>query len=232
MLPAEHHETASLEQPADAPALLLEFLDATRSSLWVLDPERLQRLRSCVDDARRWGEIAALEQFWVDHRIAEDAAIHLNWFDVEIALGLPLQPEPPFMLACACTGVRLDATQQHAALPPGRPGRLDLLFDRSRPACHRWVERRLDRLWHASFVSAREVLRQLPARLDDACRASLTDWLYERRRAEGEAPDPTEAAELFEVWARRYAGQWRGDVVAELTPLAARDAQLVVFTDD
>lgn len=227
MLPAEPHESASLEGPA--PALLLEFLDATRSSLWVLDADRLQRLRACVDDARRWGEIAALEAFWVEHRIAEDASVHLNWFDVEIAVGLPLAPEPPLVLAAACTGARLDATQQHAPLPAGR---IDLLFDRTRPACHRWVERRLDQKWHASFLPAREVLRQLPEQLDQGCRGSLTDWLYERHRDASESPDPTEDADLFEVWSRRYAAQWRAQVVGELTPLAARDAQLVVFTDD
>lgn len=227
MLPAQQRESVPLER--SAPELLLEFLDATRSSLWVLDPDRLQRLRSCVDDARRWGEIAALESFWMEHRIAEDASIHLNWFDVEIALGTPLQPEPPFVLACACTGARLDATQQHAALPAGR---IDLLFDPSRPGCHRWIERRLDQQWHASFLPAREVLRQLPERLDQSCRASLTDWLYERSLAEGQPPSPTEAADLFEFWSRRYAAEWRAQVVAELTPLAARDAQLVVFTDD
>jgi hypothetical protein len=227
MLLAQQRESVPLERSA-APELLLEFLDATRSSLWVLDPDRLQRLRSCVDDARRWGEIAALEAFWVEHRIAEDAAIHLNWFDVEIALGLPLAPEPPFVLACACTGARLDATQQHAALPAGR---IDLLFDPTRPGCHRWIERRLDQQWHASFLPAREVLRQLPEHLDQSCRGSLTDWLYEHSLAVGQPPSPTEAADLFEVWSRHYAAEWRAQVVAELTPLAARDAQLVVFTD-
>jgi hypothetical protein len=94
------------------------------------------------------------------------------------------------------------------------------------------VDRRLDLHWHASFLPAREVLRQLPERLDQTCRGSLTDWLYEHRRAAGQSPDPTEAAELFELWARRYAGGWRAEVIEELKPLAERDAQLVVFTDD
>ena len=230
MLRAELHQPASLGRSATTPGRLLEFLDATRSSLWVLDPDRFQRLRACVDDARRWGELGALEAFWSELRTAEDESINVNWFDTaESSLGLPLAPEPPFVLACACTGVRLDATQQHAALPHGR---IDLLFDPTRPACHRWLERRLDLQWHATFLPAREVLRQLPERLDQACRASLTDWLYERRRGNGEPPDPTEAADLFELWARRYAGEWRAVVVDELSPLAERDAQLVVFTDD
>jgi hypothetical protein len=229
MLRAELHEPVPLERPPTAPGLLLEFLDATRSSLWVLDPDRFQRLRACVDDARRWGELGALEAFWGELRTTEDESVDVNWFDTEISLGVPLAPEPPFVLACACTGVRLDATQQHAALPPGR---IDLLFDPTRPACHRWLDRRLDLQWHASFLPAREVLRQLPERLDQACRGSLTDWLYERRRADGESPDPTEAAGLFEQWARRYAAEWRTVVVNELSPLAERDAQLVVFTDD
>ncbi len=229
MLQAELHEAVRLERHPGEPGLLLEFLDATRSSLWVLDPERFLHLRACVDDARRWGEIAALEAFWIEHRIAEDRSLDVNWFDAETALGLPLTPEPPFLLACACTGVRLDATQQHAALPHGR---IDLLFDPTRPACHRWVDRQLDHHWHASFLPAREVLRQLPERLDQSCRASLTDWLYERHRERAEAPNPIEAAELFEVWARRYAAEWRTQVVTELAPLADRDAQLVVFTDD
>lgn len=229
MLHAERLEAASLERSPTPPELLREFLDATRSSLWVLDPERFQELRACIDDARRWGELAALEAFWSAHRIAEDESLDLNWFDAEIALGLPLQPEPPLVLACACTAAGLDATQQHAALPLGR---IDLLFDPTRPACHRWVDRRLDLHWHASFLPAREVLRQLPERLDQACRGSLTDWLYERRTAAGQSPDPTEAAALFEQWGRRYAGEWRAEVVDELRPLAERDAQLVVFTDD
>lgn len=229
MLRAELREPAPSERPQPAPDLLLEFLDETRSSLWVLDPERFLQLRACVDDARRWGELAALEAFWAEHRVDEDEAVDVNWFDAEVALGLPLQPEAPFVLACACTGERLEATQQHAALPFGR---IDLLFDPTRPACHRWLERRLDLQWHASFLPAREVLRQLPERLDQACRAALTDWLYERRRAAGDPPDPIEAADLFELWNRRYVDDWRGLVVAELEPLAARDAQLVVFTDD
>jgi len=229
MLPAESHEPAPLERSPAAAELLLEFLDATRSSLWVLDPERFLRLRACVDDARRWGELAALDAFWRELRTFDDASIDVNWFDAEISLGLPLTPEPPFVLACACTGVRLEATQQHAALPAGR---IDPLFDPTRPACHRWLERKLDRRWHASFLPAREVLRQLPERLDQSCRASLTDWLYERRRVAGEPPDPIEAADLFELWARRYVDEWRALVVDELTPLADRDAQLVVFIDD
>lgn len=229
MLAAVPHETASTERPPTPPGLLVEFLDATRSSLWALAPDRLQRLRACVDEARRRGEIAALAAFWTEHRAAEDAALSLNWFDAEIAAGLPFQPEPPFVLACACSGARLDATQQHAALPPGR---LDPLFDPARPACVRWAERQLDRRWHAAILPAREGLRQLPERLDQGCRASLTDWLFERRRAEGAPPNPLEAADLFELWSRRYVDEWRAQVVAELTPLAARDAQLVVFTDD
>jgi hypothetical protein len=229
MMRAESHEVAPLERGPTAPELLLEFLDTTRSSLWVLDPERFLQLRACVDDARRWGELAALEAFWAEHRIAEDAAVDVNWFDTEVSLGLPLAPEPPFVLACACTGERLDATQQHAALPIGR---IDLLFDPTRLACHRWLERQLDSLWHASFLPAREVLRQLPQRLDQGCRASLTDWLYERCRARGASPDPIEAADLFELWTRRYIDHWRALVVEELEPLAERDAQLVVFTDE
>lgn len=229
MLHVEVSEAAPQEQEESTPALLLEFLDATRSSLWVLDPERFQQLRSCVDKARRWGEIAGLEAFWTTYRIAEDASIEMNWFDTESGLSLPLAPEPPFVLAAACTGTHLDATQQHAALPPGR---IDPLFDRTRPPCQRWLERQLDSKWHASFVSAREVLRQLPERLDDSCRGSLTDWLYEHRLAAGESPDPTQAADLFELWAYRYFEDWRGLVIAELKPLADRDAQLVVFTDD
>lgn len=226
---AELHETERLERVPAAPSRLLEFLDATRSSLWVLDPERFLQLRACVDDARRWGELAALEAFWSEHRIAEDDALDVNWFDAEVSLCLPLAPEPPFLVACACTGERLEATQQHAALPLGR---IDLLFDPTRPACHRWLDRQLDLQWHASFLPAREVLRQLPGRLDQACRASLTDWLYERHLAAGEPPDPALAAELFEEWARRYVDTWRPLVAGELAPLAERDAQLVVFTDD
>jgi hypothetical protein len=229
MLRAEVSEAASLERPSPAALLLLEFLDATRSSLWVLDPERFQRLRACVDDARRWGELGPLEAFWSELRSIDDESIDLGWFDADLAPGRPLAPEPPFVLACACTGVRLEATQQHAALPRGR---IDLLFDPTRPACHRWMERKLDLAWHASFLPAREILRQLPERLDQGCRASLTDWLYERRRAEGGPPDPIEAADLFELWARRYADEWRPIVVDELSPLAERDAQLVVFTDE
>jgi hypothetical protein len=229
MLRAELHEPAPLARPPTAPGLLIEFLDETRSSLWVLDPERFLQLRACVDDARRWGELGALEAFWAEHRTVEDEAVDVNWFDTEVALGLPLTPEAPFLLACACTGERLEATQQHAALPLGR---IDLLFDPTRPACHRWLDRQLDFQWHASFLPAREILRQLPERLDQACRASLTDWLYERRRAAGESPNPIEAADLFELWARRYIDEWRTLVVRELEPFAARDAQLVVFTDD
>jgi hypothetical protein len=228
MLRAESHEPAPLERPPTAPRLLLEFLDATRSSLWVLDPDRFLHLRTCIDSARRWGELGALEAFWAEHRTVEDESIDVNWFDAEVSLGLPLAPEPPFVLACACTGVHLDATQRHAALPQGR---IDPLFDPTRPACHRWIERKLDTLWHASFLPASEVLRQLPERLDQGCRASLTDWLYERRRADGEPPDPIEAADLFELWSHRYLDEWRAVVVEELTPLAERDAQLVVFTD-
>lgn len=229
MLQAELRETVSLERPPTPPGLLLEFLDATRSSLWVLDPERFLHLRACVDDARRWGEIAALEAFWSEYRIAEDASVDVNWFDTEVALGLPLAPEPPFVLACACTGARLDATQQHAALPAGR---IDLLFDRTRPACHRWMDRQLDSLWHASFLPAREVLRQLPERLDQGCRGSMTDWLYERHLEHGQSPDPMLAADMFEQWGRRYVDEWRARVVEELRPLAERDAQLVIFTDE
>lgn len=228
MLRVEAPKGARVARQATAPELLLEFLEATRSSLWALDPERFQHLRSCVDDARRWGELAALEAFWTVYRVAEDASIEMNWFNTESALGLPLDPDPPLVLAAACTGARLDATQQHAALPPGR---IDPLFDPTRPACHRWLVRQLDKRWSASFLSAREVLRQLPERLDQSCRASLTDWLYERRRASGQPPDPTEAAGLFELWGRRYIAEWRGHVVAELTPLAQRDAQLVLFID-
>ena len=229
MLRPEVPEAALTEQTVTAPALLLEFLDATRSSLWVLDPDRFQQLRACVDDARRWGELGALEAFWTAYRVAEDASIAMNWFNTESALGLPIDPEPPFVLAAACTGARLDATQQHAALPIGR---IDLLFDPTRPACHRWLVRQLDKRWHASFLPAREVLRQLPERLDDSCRGSLTDWIYEYRLAAGQPPDPTEAADMFELWAYRYVEEWRGLVIAELKPLAERDAQLVVFTDD
>ncbi|HWO19536.1 MAG TPA: hypothetical protein VNO30_12200 [Kofleriaceae bacterium] len=232
MLHAEVAEAAHEEEEAPPP-LLLEFLDATRSSLWVLDPERFQQLRSCVDVARRWGELAGLKAFWSTYRIAEDASIEMSWFDAKNGLGdglgLLFAPEPPFVLAAACTGTRLDATQQHAALPPGR---IDLLFDPTRPACHRWLERQLDSQWHASFLSAREILRQLPERLDDSCRASLTDWLYEHRRAAGQSPDPIQAADLFELWAYRYFEEWRDLVIAELRPLAEYDAQLVVFTDD
>jgi hypothetical protein len=229
MLEPDPHAAAPLERPPASEELLLEFLDATRSSLWVLDPERFLRLRACVDDARRWGEIAELEAFWSEHRAAEDASIGVNWFDAEIALGLPLAPEPPFVLVCACTGARLDVTQQHAALPLGR---IDLLFDPTRPACHRWLDRQLDLRWHASFLPAREVLRQLPERLDQGCRGSLTDWIYEHRREGGESPNPIEVADLFELWARRYVDEWRALVVDELTPLAERDVQLVVFTDE
>lgn len=232
MMRAELAEVVTLERlpsVSSAPSLLLEFLDSTRSSMWVLDPERFLQLRACVDDARRWGELAALEAFWSSYRIAEDAAVDVNWFDTEVALGIPLGPEPPFVLACACTGERLEATQQHAALPIGR---IDLLFDPTRPACHRWLDRNLDHLWHATFLPAREVLRQLPERLDQACRGSLTDWLYEHRNRRGESPSPSEAAELFEQWTRRYASEWRAQVVDELSPLAERDAQLVVFTDE
>jgi hypothetical protein len=229
MLRAEVHESAPLKRAPTPPGLLLEFLDATRSSLWVLDPERFTQLRACVDDARRWGELAALEAFWTEYRIADDASVDMNWFEAESALGLPLAPEPPFVLACACTAARLDATQQHAALPPGR---IDLLFDPTRPACHRWMERRLDQAWHASFLPAREVLRQLPARLDQACRGSLTDWIYEHHLAAGQPPSPIEAADLFELWSARYVDEWRARIVEELAPLAERDAQLVVFTDE
>lgn len=218
------HETSSAGRLA--PELLLEYLDATRSSLWVLDPERFIRLRACVDEARRWGELTALEMFWSEFRVAEDRALELNWFEADERT--PLTPEPPILLACACTGERLDATQQHAALPLGR---IDLLFDPTRPAYHRWLHRQLDLEWHASFLPAAEVLRQLPARLDQACRASLTDWLYEHQRRTGQAPDPIAASSLFEIWSRRYVDDWRALVVAELEPLAARDAQLVVFTD-
>jgi hypothetical protein len=229
MLRADLHEPAVLERPPTAPGLLHEFLDATRSSLWVLDAERFQQLRACIDDARRWGELGALEAFWSENRTIEDESIDVNWFGAEVSLGLPLAPEPPFVLACACTGLHLDLTQQHAALPPGR---IDLLFDPTRPACHRWLERQLDLQWHASFLPAREVLRQLPERLDQTCRGSLTDWLYERRIASGEPPNPIEAADLFELWSRRYADEWRTLVVEELAPLAERDAHLVVFMDD
>jgi len=229
MMRADLSEPVPLERPPTAPRLLLEFLDATRSSLWVLDPDRFLELRACIDDARRWGELAALEAFWRENRTPEDESIDVNWFDPMLAPGMPLAPEPPFVLACACMGLHLDATQQHAALPVGR---LNLLFDPTRPACHRWIERQLDQRWHASFLPAREVLRQLPERLDQGCRGSLTDWLYERRREGGLPPNPIEAADLFEHWAHRYADEWRAAVVEELTPLAERDAQLIVFTDD
>lgn len=208
------------------PDLLYQYLDATRSSLWVVDPQRLLRLHACIDEARRWGDLTAIEMFWSDYRAAEDESIDLNWFAT--LPGAPLVPEPPLVLACCCAGVHLDATQQHAALPLGR---IDPLFDPTLPAYPRWLDRELDFAWHASFLPAREVLRQLPARLDQACRASLTDWLFERRRERGEAPNPVEAANLFELWSRRYVDEWRAVVVAELQPLAERDAQLVVFTD-
>jgi len=215
----------SIDRPAGVPELLLEYLDATRSSLWVLDPDRFVRLHACVEEARRRGDLRALEAFWRKHRIPEDESIDFNWFE---AAGGPLAPEPPIVLACACTGVSLDATQQHAALPLGR---IDLLFDPTGPAFPRWLDRQLDLEWHASFLPAREVLRQLPDQLDQSCRASLTDWLYERHRAAGEPPNPAEAPNLFEIWARSYVEEWRTLVVAELQPLAARDALLVVFTD-
>ena len=153
----------------------------------------------------------------------------MNWFD---ARDLPrpaaharavVHPRLP------CTGERLGVTQQHAALPPGR---IDLLFDPTRPACHRWLDRQLDLQWHASFLPAREILRQLPHRLDQSCRASLTDWLYERRRTAGDLPKPIEAADLYELWTRRYIDECLAHVVEELEPLAERDAQLVVFMDD
>lgn len=219
------HETMSIDRPASVSEPLLEYLDATRSSLWVLDPERFVRLRACVADARRRGDLTALEAFWSDFRIAEDRSIDFNWFS---AGGGALAPEPPIVLACACTGEPLEATQQHAALPLGR---IDLLFDPTRPAFPRWLDRQLDLEWHASFLPAREVLRQLPEQLDESCRASLTDWLYERRRTAGEPPNAAEASNLFEIWSRRYADDWRARVVTELEPLAARDALLVVFTD-
>lgn len=228
MLQAELHESGSPERLPAAPGLLHEFLDATRSSLWVLDPDRFQRLRACIDSTRRWGEIGALEAFWAENRTVEDESLDVNWFDAEVALGLPLVPEPPFVLACACTGIHLDFTQQHAPLPTGR---IDLLFDPTRTACHRWLERQLDLQWHASFLPAREVLRHLPDRLDQTCRGSLTDWLYERSIASGQPPNPLEAADLFEQWSRRYADAWRALVVEELAPLAERDAHLVVFID-
>jgi hypothetical protein len=215
----------SIDRPAGVSELLLEYLDATRSSLWVLDPDRFARLRACVEDARRKGDLKALVAFWCAYRIPEDEAIDFNWFD---AAGGPLAPEPPIVLACACTAEPLGATQQHAALPLGR---IDLLFDPTRPAFSRWLDRQLDLEWHASFLPAREVLRQLPDQLDDSCRASLTDWLYERRRLAGEPPNPAEASSLFEIWSRRYVEEWRERVVGELVPLAARDALLVVFTD-
>src|SRR5213075_789340 len=104
MLRAEQHESVALERPPTAPGLLHEFLDATRSSLWVLDPERFQQLRACIDGARRWGEVGALDAFWSENRTVEDESIDVNWFDAEVSLGLPLAPEPPFVLACACTG--------------------------------------------------------------------------------------------------------------------------------
>jgi hypothetical protein len=207
-------------------ALLAAYLDATRSSLWVVDPRRLQRLRACVSEARRWGELAALDQFWRELRVPEDSAVQLNWF--QVAPGDPLSPEPPILLACACAGPALDATQQHAALPLGR---IEPLFDPTHPAFHRWLDRDLDLAWHAGFLSAREVLTQLPERLDQACRASLTDWLYEHARSTGAPPDPSLASSLFELWAAEYAARWRAQVVAELTPLAEDDALLVVFTD-
>ena len=218
-------ETMAIDRPAGAPELLLEYLDATRSSLWVLDPERFLRLHACVEDARRKGDLRALRMFWCEYRIPEDEGIDFNWFD---PAGGPLTPEPPIVLACACRGEPLEATQQHAALPLGR---IDLLFDPTKPAFARWIDRQLDLEWHASFLPAREVLRQLPEQLDQSCRASLTDWLYERRRMAGEPPNPAEASQLFEIWARNYIDAWRGLVVAELQPLAARDALLVVFTD-
>lgn len=217
-------EPLPIFRPTSAQDLLREYLDATRSSLWVLDEARFVRLRACVDEARRWGELTALEAFWKQFRSPEDEALAFNWF--EAAADQALTPEPPIVLACACTRERLEVTRRHAALPLGSS---ELLFDARGPAYHRWIERMLDIEWHASFLSAREVLHQLPLRLDQMCRSSVGDWLVER--GAGRALNAIEATNVFELWSRRYLDEWRELVVAELEPLAERNAQLVLFTD-
>lgn len=233
-------EALPIFRPTSAQDLLREYLDATRSSLWVLDDARFVRLRACIDEARRWGELTALEAFWREFRSPEDEALAFNWFEAPPTddssdptdrawwAAPALTPEPPIVLACACTREQLEVTRRHAALPLGSS---ELLFDARSPAYHRWIERMLDIEWHASFLSAREVLHQLPLRLDQLCRKGVADWFAEHQRGAAAALNALDAAAVFELWSRRYLDEWRDLVVAELEPLAERDAQLVLFTD-